>query len=473
MVHCGAAGENREIEVEDALVCPTEGIPLWRAPLDIRHVSCAADASAVRDCKATHEKGSRTLRIVLACGGFNIGGISTQALTLAAEFRSLGHHTIALILDPFGDLYETFQDAFDQVVVLRRGLERRETFLRRVLLTIGNLRPDAVLGSAVPAVQAIYPYLDPSIVRITTIHSIGEDELRDGTANATSIDWVVAVANNIAHRLQTRPLMSKLIVIPVGVPISADQRTEARSTELRLAYVGRLSRTAKNLRQLTAISEALHADGVPFSLTIIGSGEEEKRLRSDFSKSAVAANVSFVGQLTPAQVRQRLLDIDILLLVSTYESSPHAVLEAMAAGVVPVVSRIPGATEDIIDNGVSGFLCDINKVSQFIEVLKRLHNDGQLLGRVSQAACIAIASKLGAPKMAQQYLELIALTQRSRPATFQTLPSARHIKCSAELKDSCFSLSRQIRRRAGDFVRAWLRQSRPCCSPNSDQVAQS
>jgi glycosyltransferase involved in cell wall biosynthesis len=329
------------------------------------------------------------------------------------------------------------------------------------------LRPDAVLGSIVPEVQAIHPYLDPSIVRITTIHSIGENELRDGAANATSTDWVVAVANNIASKLQRRPLACQVAVIPVGVPISAQQRPEIHSTTLRLAYVGRLSKAVKNPGKLIAISEALYAAGVPFSLTIIGSGEEQTRLMRDFSRTVAAANVNFAGQLTPTEVRQRLLDIDVLLLVSTYESTPHAVLEAMEAGVVPVVSRIPGATEDIIEDGVSGFLCDTNVVSQYIEVLKRLHDDRQLLGRVSQAARTVIASRFGAPRMARQYVELIESTLASNSLCSKKLKEATPIKCCPELRQSCYGFTRQVRRRAGDLYRALAHGIRPCCSPTS------
>jgi hypothetical protein len=187
----------------------------------------------------------------------------------------------------------------------------------------------------------------------------------------------------------------------------------------------------------------------------------------DFSRTAAAANVNFAGQLTPTEVRQRLLDIDVLLLVSTYESTPHAVLEAMEAGVVPVVSRIPGATEDIIEDGVSGFLCDTNMVSQYYEVLKRLHEDRRLLGQVSQAARAVIASRYGAPRMARQYLDLIEWTIASNSLSRIKSQEANHIKCCPELKHICYGFARQVRRRAGDLYRALAHGIRPCCLPNT------
>jgi len=242
---------------------------------------------------------------------------------------------------------------------------------------------------------------------------------------------------------------------------------------LRLAYVGRLSRAAKNLGQLTAICEALHADGVPFSLTIIGSGEEQTSLMRDFSRTAAAANVNFVGQLTPAEVRQRLLDIDVLLLVSTYESTPHAVLEAMEAGVVPVASRIPGATEDIIEDGVSGFLCDTNDSLQYVAALTNLNTDRQLLRRMSLAARTVIASRFGAPRMARQYLDLIKKTLASNSLSRKKLEEATHIRCCPELRHSCYGFARQVRRRAGDLYRALAHGIRPCCLPTSTGESKS
>jgi glycosyltransferase involved in cell wall biosynthesis len=413
------------------------------------------------------DKRGEPLRIVIACPNFHVGGWSTHTLTLAAELKRVGHYVIALVLDPFGELYETFQAEFDEVVVVRRGLERRDTFLRRILGVLVALRPNAVLGSGVPAVQAIHPYFDPSIVRITTIHSICENELREGTANATSTDWIVAVANNIASKLQTNTLTCQVALIPVGVPISEHRRPKTRSTILRLAYVGRLSKAVKSPGKLIAISEALYAAGVPFSLTIIGSGDEQTRLMRDFSRTTAAANVNFTGQLTPTEVRQRLLDIDVLLLVSTYESTPHAVLEAMEAGVVPVVSRIPGATEDIIEDSVSGFLCETNSVSQYLEVMKRLHDDRQLLDRASKAARAVVASRFGAFRMAQQYINLIERTLASNTRTQKKAEEAVHIICCPELRHSCYGFARQLRRRAGDLFRALVKGIRPCCLPTS------
>jgi hypothetical protein len=54
------------------------------------------------------DKRGESLRIVIACPNFRIGGWSTHTLTLAVELKRVGYYVIALVLDPFGELYERF-----------------------------------------------------------------------------------------------------------------------------------------------------------------------------------------------------------------------------------------------------------------------------------------------------------------------------------------------------------------------------
>ena len=418
------------------------------------------------------DKRGEPLRIVIACPNFHIGGFSTHTLTLADELKRVGHHVIALVLDPFGELYGTFQEVFDEVVVVRRGLERRDTFLRRILGVLVALRPNAVLGSGVPAVQAIHPYLDRSIVRITTIHIIPETEVREGCANGISTDYIVAVARNIVDRIRIRSVCP-VELIPVAVPIGPARDGQLSSNPLRLAYVGRLAKSVKNLGVLIDISEELWALGIDFSLTFIGVGDAQSELMSQIESRPFRSRINFIGLLTPTQVRQKLLDIDVLLLSSTFEGTPHAVLEAMQAGVVPILSRIPGATEDIIDHGVSGFLCDTNDSSQYVAALTKLNADRQLLRRMSLAARTAAISRYSASSMAQRYLELIERALASNSLCTKKLEVATHVKCCPELRHSCYGFARQVRRRAGDLYRALAHGIRPCCLPTSTGESKS
>jgi hypothetical protein len=86
--------------------------------------------------------------------------------------------------------------------------------------------------------------------------------------------------------------------------------------------------------------------------------------------------VQTVGSLPHEQWLETLAGADILLMPSDYEGISVALLEAMAAGVVPVVARVGGQNE-IIDENV-GYLIP--------------HGEGEILGYVG-----ALGELIGSP----------------------------------------------------------------------------
>jgi glycosyltransferase involved in cell wall biosynthesis len=120
---------------------------------------------------------------------------------------------------------------------------------------------------------------------------------------------------------------------------------------LRLIYVGRLEDDVKRVGVLPLISEQLAARGVSHTLTIVGDGPALPLLRARCTPHMVLA-----GSKQSHEVRELLLRHDALLLPSRSEGLSLSMLEAMAAGCCPIVTRTPsGAAEAIVD-GSTGLL---------------------------------------------------------------------------------------------------------------------
>ena len=68
------------------------------------------------------------------------------------------------------------------------------------------------------------------------------------------------------------------------------------------------------------------------------------------------------------------LGLDIFLFTSIHEGSPNVLYEALSAEVPIVASKI-FATEELIENGVNGFLCNLDNNEDFIEKLNLLLNN--------------------------------------------------------------------------------------------------
>ena len=108
---------------------------------------------------------------------------------------------------------------------------------------------------------------------------------------------------------------------------------------------------------------------------ICGKGEQLQDLQNIAEEEKVLDKVHFMGY------RKDVVDIcsqvDLFAFPSQREGLGLAALEAMYCGLALVTSRIRGLV-DIMDDGISGFLCDPNNVDEWAEAIKTLKNNYKL-----------------------------------------------------------------------------------------------
>jgi glycosyltransferase involved in cell wall biosynthesis len=172
---------------------------------------------------------------------------------------------------------------------------------------------------------------------------------------------------------------SSIFFIPYGISLPMRVRRSAAGP-LRLIFAGRLEHGQKGVFDLPAIDEGLRARGVDRTWTIVGTGPDEEQLRETWSG---APAVQFTGTLTNAETVDRLADHDVFVLPTRNEGFPVALLEAMGAGVVPVVSNIASGVPDVVEPGVTGFRPAVADVAGFVDAIQRLAADRALLEQMS------------------------------------------------------------------------------------------
>ena len=117
-----------------------------------------------------------------------------------------------------------------------------------------------------------------------------------------------------------------------------------RSGAAEGAYALVASRLSPEKGIVDAVAACASA-GVP--LRIAGEGPERERL----ARAAQGADVTFLGRLPAAEVREQLAGAAMVLMPSRYhEFSPFSALEAMAAG-VPVVATAMGGLPELLGEG--------------------------------------------------------------------------------------------------------------------------
>jgi glycosyltransferase involved in cell wall biosynthesis len=299
--------------------------------------------------------------------------------------------------------------------------EGRRRGLRRVLEAV---RPDVVLNARLYDVYPVTcefkaqgrgrPYL-------ATLVQVYEPEyLIEARRYAASIDLAITGGElTVAGLVHWSGLPADRVVsIPGGIapPVTVTARDFGR-VPLRLGYVGRLDQAQKRIRDLTEVLHQLAARGVPFEMTIVGSGPEEAWLRQRLSELHLEDRVQFRGWMATGDLyRQVYPELDLFVHPAQAEGAPIALAEALLHGVVPVVSEFTGClTEGLFVHESNALLFPVGAPAAAARHVERLHHDRLLLQRLFEAAVASRARVRSPEAMADAWAEALDQTL-ARPA---------------------------------------------------------
>jgi glycosyltransferase involved in cell wall biosynthesis len=82
--------------------------------------------------------------------------------------------------------------------------------------------------------------------------------------------------------------------------------------------------------------------GFPFRATMAGDGPLRPALESAAAARGMGGDIRFVGRVSEARMRELYREHEVYVSMSRSDSTSQSLLEAMAAGLFPIVSDIPG-----------------------------------------------------------------------------------------------------------------------------------
>ena len=132
--------------------------------------------------------------------------------------------------------------------------------------------------------------------------------------------------------------------------------------------------------------------------------------------------VELSGWIPAAELRRRLLQCDIFVLPSLWEGMPIALIEAQAAGLPAVASRIVG-NRDVIVHGVTGFLA--NDDEELAHYTHRLIDDAELRQRMGAAASAHARARFGDSQLFRSYVGIYR--RLLTPVQGHRLPAVTHV----------------------------------------------
>lgn len=117
---------------------------------------------------------------------------------------------------------------------------------------------------------------------------------------------------------------------------------------------------------------------------IAGSGPEQERLVDLTARLGLGETVTFLGNWSPREVPDLLEQLDVAVNCSDSEGTPGNVLEAMAAG-VPVVATRVGGTPALVEHGVHGLLVEPRDPAALAAATLELLGDPERRRRMGEA----------------------------------------------------------------------------------------
>lgn len=374
----------------------------------------------------------------------DVGGLERVVLDLIRDGGHLGQRVSVLCLERPGTLAGQAEAMGSRVVSAGKRPGLRPGVVRRVAKLLCEVGPDVIHTHQVGALAYAGPAarLAGGMPVVHTEHGKHyamrwRTRMLGGLAGRFA-DRFLCVSADIAAEVRRHRIVPerKLGVVPNGIDtgrFSGPSDRDAIRSALGipkdapvLGTVGRLNEVKRQDRLIRAFSKA---SGVILGahLLLVGDGPLIDDLRDLAAGLGLADRVHFVGyQLHPEKY---LATMDLFALTSRSEGMPLAVLEAWAAGIPVIASRVGGLPE-MVDHGRTGLLFDQEDEEGLAGLLVSLVGDPARARGLAEQGRREVEAKYSLRGMAEayhrQYLELMEPGGRTTSRRDLDLDRSRH-----------------------------------------------
>jgi len=311
------------------------------------------------------------MRILFLSTTMGMGGADQQLLTLAEGLRAHGHEVMIVSMTPLGPMGLEAREMgiATESLRIKRGVPDPRGLIRLARL-VRAWRPDVLHSHMVHAnlLARAVKLLAPVPALVSTIHSIYDGgRLRMAAYRLTNglVDQMTIVSQTAADRFIAERIIPArlLMVVPNSVDTDRFRDVPAGTREslrrelglgARFAWlaVGRfeVAKDYPNMLRAFAQVRERHPDVL---LLLVGRGSLQPETEALTQELVSAGNVRFLG--VRRDVPALLSAADGYLMSSAWEGMPIVLLEAAAAGLPIVATRVGGNPEVVLDEE-TGFL---------------------------------------------------------------------------------------------------------------------
>ncbi len=208
------------------------------------------------------------------------------------------------------------------------------------------------------------------------VYVLNADERRYATDRLhVAAERTRMVRNGLADHFCCRAVQLKTLQLQASSPQPPPRRA--------IVQVGSYEER-KGIRSSVAATTRLLTDQASLRVAYLGTTCSPESTLRDYP-ATLRDRVTAVPRFDNADLPRLLADYQIFIMPSTYEAFGIAPLEAMACGLVPIVTNIAGPAEYVVD-GCNGLVVPVDDAMALEQAIKRLIEDDALYARLQAGA---------------------------------------------------------------------------------------
>ena len=361
---------------------------------------------------------NRKIRVLQVVPSLCPGGAERMMIHLARGLDPSRYSVeVVSLADPAGTDLERIADAAGITVTYLgkhpgfdpRVWPRFDGLLSRIEPDVVHIHLNALLYAAPPALRRGIRAV------VYTAHNFPD------LLVPASLDWFyrwcfrrgvvpVSISRNLTSALRTVFGVKAIPLIPNGIPVEpfrhprvsreAWRRAEGFSdADFLFVCVARLSPQKNHdllLRAFAAVAEA----SPRARLLLAGDGELREPLTCLAEELNIASRVHFLGNRS--DIPEMLAACDVFSLASSQEANPLCVMEAMAAGLPVVCTRVGGVPE-LVGSRLHGLLVEPGDAAGLAHAMSAMMADSVLRAACACRAAERAVNEFDVPRMAAAY----------------------------------------------------------------------
>jgi glycosyltransferase involved in cell wall biosynthesis len=227
-------------------------------------------------------------------------------------------------------------------------------------------------------------------------------------------DFITAISRYLKKFAERNGAKSEIEIVPNGVDlekfkVQSEKLVPSEAEGLKVEEIRKKTGIIQGDKIIITVSRLVKKNGIEdvieamkylpenYKFLILGEGPLEKKLKNQSERLKVKERVIFLGNVSNSQVPQYLASADVFVRPSLSEGLGNSFLEAMAAGVPVIGTKVGGIPDFLVDPSThstaaqgsgqaTGLFCEKKNPRNIAEKIKLILTDSSLCFKIKTNA---------------------------------------------------------------------------------------